>query len=270
MAAMFKFSIHAVLKKYKSQHNDSAQILPREEFEGDMNAFKTRLWALAEQHIKCNTTIVDNTAEIDQVPPSIDDFSNFIVVWKNGRGHSFGGSRAPVFCALLQIKETLMQTFASGDEIVQVVICSYGRKIGKHSDYTKVMTALQGGENVTDQSGAPNQARFNDPPPPQITLLFQCQSLERRQLREVQQSLTIAMDFIDDSEKTFGALKRGFDDMYSQVERYGELLQVHKRVVSGVLRNVRPWETESRSLQFGEIPNQDDIDHLEESDQENQ
>ncbi|KAI8829144.1 hypothetical protein BJ741DRAFT_653188 [Chytriomyces cf. hyalinus JEL632] len=245
MAATFKFSIQAVLKKYKSQHNDSAQILPQEEFEGDMNAFKTRLWALAEQHIKCNATIVDNTAEIDQVPPSIDDLSNFIVVWKNGRGHSFGGSRAPVFRPLLQIKETLMQTFASGDEIVQVVICIYGRKIGKHSDYMK-------------------------PPPPQITLLFQRQSLECHQLREVQQSLTIAMDFIEDSEKTFGALKRGFDDMYSQVERYGELLQIHKRVVSGVLRNVRPRETESSSLQFGEIPNQDDIDHLEESDQENQ
>ncbi|KAJ3233520.1 hypothetical protein HDU77_000667 [Chytriomyces hyalinus] len=234
---MVHFTIQTVVKKYKSQHNDSALILPTEEFQGDAAAFKARLWAIAESHIKGTATVVDNTAEIDQERPSINDFSNFIVVSKNSRSYSFAGN-APVLRPLVPIKESQMSTLASGDEVVQVVICIYGRKIAKASDYAKVMTLVQGGENATDRSGAPNQARIDStvqrlcelhphltggnliwrywaatllrspdtlsaaisqPPPPQITLLFQRQFFECRQLQEIQTSLTLARDIAEDS-----------------------------------------------------------------------
>ncbi|KAJ3396945.1 hypothetical protein HDU80_009722 [Chytriomyces hyalinus] len=191
-----------------------------------------------------------------------------------------------------------MTTLASGDEVVQVVICIYDRKIAKQADYTKVMTALQGGENAVDCSGAPNQARLDhvlqclrdhhsnltgenmiwcdwatillqrpetveasmlQPPPPEITLLFDCQSLGICQLRKIQESLTIALDVVEESKNTLCALKRSFSDMQERIDRYDHSFQ-----------NVQPRETENSRAQFDEIPNQDDVDHLEESDQENE
>ncbi|KAJ3244015.1 hypothetical protein HDU78_011592 [Chytriomyces hyalinus] len=305
---MVVLTVQAVVKKYKAQRNSSAKILPSEEFEGDANDFKAMLWELAESHIKGSATINGNIAEMNHEQPQIEDFSKFIVISKSNRSYTFAGTE-PILRPLQPIKQAQMTTLASGDEVVQVVICVYGRKIAKQADYAKVMTALQGGENAVDRSGAPNQARIDhviqclrdhhsnltgenmiwrdwatillqrpetveasmfQPPPPEITLLFDCQSLGICQLRKIQESLTIALDVVEGSENMLRDLKCSFSDMQDQIDRYDHSLQIHKRVISRVLQNVRPRETENSRAQFDEIPNQDDVDHLEESDQENE
>ncbi|KAJ3380593.1 hypothetical protein HDU80_002062 [Chytriomyces hyalinus] len=107
--------VQAAVKKYKTQCNNSAEILPSEEFEGKANDFKAMLWELAESHIKGSATINGNITEINYEQPLIK---------------------------VQPIKQAQMTTLASGGKVVQVVICIYGQKIAKQADYAKVMTAL--------------------------------------------------------------------------------------------------------------------------------
>ncbi|KAI8830555.1 hypothetical protein BJ741DRAFT_619813 [Chytriomyces cf. hyalinus JEL632] len=286
MTATVELTMQVVVKDFKSQHMHKATLVTQEVFRGNWRAFKTRLWDLAEPHIKGFATYdEDDNVQIDYTKPTVEDFSNFVMVAKHGKYYTFAG-RDPWIEPLVAIMDSHMPMIASGDAVIQVVVCAYGRHVGKQADFGRVMAVIQRDGIRRLVSPEPRRIRLGDtienlrirhpnlkgewsiwhdwalklhkypatlkatvlqPPPPDIAGFFE-EARERRRLLVVQRSLSLSLNVISDSKTSLQILKRSFQEMQAQLENYDARLDTQEERISPVLEDVRQRQRE----QYGE------------------
>ncbi|KAJ3223271.1 hypothetical protein HDU81_009300, partial [Chytriomyces hyalinus] len=153
MSATVEFTMQVVVKNYKSQHVYKARLVTQEAFKGNREAFKRRLWELAEPHIQGFATFdEDDNAQIDYTKPTVDDFST-LLWWQSMESITlFMGGIDP----LVAIMDSHMPMIASGDAII------HGRHMGKQADFARVMAVIERDGVQRLVSPEPRRIRMGD------------------------------------------------------------------------------------------------------------
>ncbi|KAJ3018135.1 UNVERIFIED_CONTAM: hypothetical protein HDU68_011306 [Siphonaria sp. JEL0065] len=294
-----------VVKKCKTQRLDQGSIqLTGVDFDGDFDTLKTTIWDIAKPHLKGLARIVDGSASLDDEEPSIDKISDFVVINKSNRSYTFGEVIAPLHSISADLSNLSQRNGAAVTLTTNIYVWSrYLNKVGDY-ELVVAASAPGSGPAGQDRSGAPNQARFNEvverlreihnhlrgedmvwsdwagtllrdpetlehrilqPPPPEITLLFERQFRSEQQLIHIQHSMQIALDVIKDQVQAVRGLKRNLaysvTDINNQLDQQERNLKAHKRAISSLLRAVRPVETSAAAEEFQNLQNEIDSNH---------